>query len=108
MKSRTLIVLFCGFLLLATLTAAMLAVCHHRVRVVEGISGEPLEGAYVTVERSGQPTVEVGVTDADGELSFWTSPFAIPERVCAQKTFYAPDCIHGIRPGLQTIELAVP
>jgi hypothetical protein len=96
------------FLLLAGITLAVMATCYHRVLVVEGTSGMPLEGAYITLERSSGASAEAGRTDANGRLAFWSTPLPLPRLICASSTFLPPACVgaNGLTP--RRIELAVP
>ncbi len=52
----------------------LLVLSHHRVLVIEGVSGLPPSDAYVSIERSSGDVVEVGVTDGNGELNFLVQP----------------------------------
>jgi hypothetical protein len=106
--NKKLILIACILLLLAALVLAVLAISYHRVVVVEGIAGTPIPGAYISYEHSSGSPVEVGRTDANGELAFWTSPLRIPQRICAQSTFYATNCVGAISLKRQAIQLAVP
>ena len=98
----------CVVLLLAAITAATLAASYHRVIVIEGVSGTPISGAYISIERSSGSSEEVGRTDDNGELVFWTKPLPLPRTICAQKTFHPTGCVNAIGLTRRTIELAVP
>jgi hypothetical protein len=102
------VLIACLILLLASLAIAILAASYHRVVVVEGISGTPLPGAYISIQRSSGPPEEVGRTDGNGELAFWTSPLPVPQAICAQSTFHPLGCVNAINLKRQVIELAVP
>jgi hypothetical protein len=106
--NKTLLLLACMLLLLAAITLALLAVSYHRITVVEGISGNPISGAYISVERASGEPEEVGQTGADGKLTVWTSPFPLPRIICAQSTFHPMGCVRAISLKRQVIELAVP
>jgi hypothetical protein len=108
-KVKKIVVLIaCVILILAAITMAILATSYHRVVVVEGISGTPISGAYISIQRfSGSPE-EVGRTDVNGKLTFWTSPLPFPKTICAQSTFYPMGCVSAISLTRQIIELAVP
>jgi len=110
MKKGLIIFIACGIVLVAIMAVVtiLLAVSFHRVVVVEGVGGNPLPGAYITIERSSGPPEEVGRTDDNGELAFWTSPIPLPRRICAQATFYPTMCVNAISLVQQRIELPVP
>jgi hypothetical protein len=94
--NKTVILIIFAILILAAITLAVLAASCHRILVIEGISGIPISGAYITIERSSGSPEDVGSTDENGELVFWTSPLPIPQIICAQKTFYPPGCVNAI------------
>lgn len=102
----TIILIVC--VLLAVLAAALLAVSYHRVVVVEAISGTPIPGAYISLERPSGAVVEVGQTGTDGKLAFWSAPLPLPRTICASSTFHPPACVSAIRLTTARIELAVP
>jgi hypothetical protein len=108
MLMKTLVLSACVFLLLAAVMAAFLAISYHRVVVVEGISGTPIPGAYISLERSSGSPEDAGQTDANGRLAFWTAPLPLPRLICAQSTFYPTACVSAIGLGRRTIQLAVP
>jgi hypothetical protein len=95
-------------ILLATAAIAILAASYHRVVVVEGISGTPLPGAYISIQNAAGSPIEIGQTDANGKLTFWTSPLPVPQLICAQSTFYAMGCESAVSLDRHVIELAVP
>jgi hypothetical protein len=94
--------------ILAIIFLVLLAVSYQRVIVIDGIGGLPISNAYITLERSSGSTEEVGQTDDDGRLVFWTSPLPLPRIICAQFTFYPPACMKAISLSPHLIELAVP
>jgi hypothetical protein len=106
--NKTTVLILCVLLILAILLSAALAVTHQRVRVVEGISGVPIPGATISLERSSGSTEEIGQTDENGEIEFWVKPFPLPKLICVQKTFYPPGCVNAIGFSLKVVELAVP
>jgi hypothetical protein len=105
---KTLFLSLGGFLLLAVLLAAVLAVCYHRVVVVESIGETPIPGAYITLERSSGSPEELGQTDPAGRLTFWSAPLPLPRLICAQSTFYPIACVSAISLQVRIIALAVP
>ena len=108
LMNKLYVLIACAVLFLAAITIAILAASYHRVIVVEGISGTPISGAYVFIERSSGSPEEVGRTDANGKLVFWTSPLPVPQTICAQSTFYPMNCVKAISLSRQLIELPVP
>jgi hypothetical protein len=106
--NKSLVLIVGGILLLAVIAIAVLAVCYHRVAVVEGISGSPIAGAYILVQYSSGSQEEVGRTASNGKLAFWVNPLPLAKIICAQSTFYPPACTKAICLVEQRIELAVP
>ena len=104
---RSLILYTCAALVLAALILAVLATCYHRVIVVDGIDSTPIPGAYISLERSSAASEEVGRTDANGKLTFWSTPLPLPRTICAQSTFYPLSCVRAIGLAPRIIELAV-
>ena len=105
---RLLVLTACAVLLLAATTVAVLAASYHRVIVVEGISGTPISGAWIFLQRSSGSPEEVGRTDANGRLVFWTAPLPVPRIICAQTSFYPTTCVPVIGLSRHLIELPVP
>jgi hypothetical protein len=105
---KGLVLTVCVVLLLAAITAAVLAASYQRVVVVEGIGGTPIPGAHVTLQRSSGSPEEVGRTDANGRLVFWIVPLPVPRTICAQSTFYPTTCVSAISLSPHLIELPVP
>jgi hypothetical protein len=105
---KTLILSFCIILILAAILVAVLATSFHQVVVVEGISGTPIAGAYISLERASGSPEDVGRTDTNGRLAFWSTPIPLPRIICAQATFYPTACVSAIGLRRHIIELAVP
>jgi hypothetical protein len=105
---KLLVLTACAVLLLTAAAVAVLAASYHRVVVVEAIGGAPISGAWISLQRSSGSPEEVGRTDANGRLVFWTAPLPVPRIICAQSTFYPTTCVSAISLSRHLIELPVP
>ena len=93
-----------GVLLVDLATAAVLAVCYHRIAIVDGVSFMPIGGAYISVNLASGDTLEVGQADENGELVFWIALLPLPRSICTRSLFFPPNCVNAIGLVRQHIE----